>query len=76
MAEPGATSNNRLMFSTEEWGMVSKTQIERATVPGYTDGGLRSPRGVDTRHDERMPSKRRLDSPPWPYPATRCETPS
>ena len=33
MPEPAATSNQRFMFSTEEWGMVSKTQIERATVP-------------------------------------------
>ncbi len=33
MAEPVATSNQLLMFSTEEWGMVSKTQIERPTVP-------------------------------------------
>ena len=32
MPEPAPTSNNRHMFSTEEWGMVSKTQIERATV--------------------------------------------
>ena len=32
MPEPAPTSNNRLMFSTEEWGMVSKTQIEHATV--------------------------------------------
>ena len=34
MPEPAPTSNNRLMFSTEEWGMVSKTQIEHATVFG------------------------------------------
>ena len=34
MPEPAPTSNNRLMFSTEEWGMVSKTQIEHATVSG------------------------------------------
>ena len=32
MPEPAPTSNNRFMFSTEEWGMVSKTQIEHATV--------------------------------------------
>ena len=32
MPEPASTSNNRHMFSTEEWGMVSKTQIEHATV--------------------------------------------
>ena len=37
MAEPAPTSNNRLMFSTEEWGMVSKTQIQHATVPGETN---------------------------------------
>ncbi|CAI7998503.1 hypothetical protein GBAR_LOCUS2451 [Geodia barretti] len=37
MAEPAATSNQQLMFSTEEWGMVSKTQIERPTVPGDMD---------------------------------------
>ena len=37
MAEPAPTSNQRLMFSTEEWGMVSKTQIERATVANDTD---------------------------------------
>ena len=37
MAEPAPTSNQRLMFSTEEWGMVSKTRIERATVPDELD---------------------------------------
>lgn len=37
MAEPAPTSNQRLMFSTEEWGMVSKTQIEHATVNAGTD---------------------------------------
>ena len=37
MAEPAPTSNQRLMFSTEEWGMVSKTQIEHATVTAETD---------------------------------------
>ena len=37
MPEPAPTSNNRHMFSTEEWGMVSKTQIERATVSDDTD---------------------------------------
>ncbi len=37
MPEPAATSNNQFMFSTEEWGMVSKTQIERSTVPGDTN---------------------------------------
>ena len=34
MPEPAPTSNQRMMFSTEEWGMVSKTQIERSTVAG------------------------------------------
>lgn len=37
MPEPAPTSNQRLMFSTEEWGMVSKTQIEHATVAVDTD---------------------------------------
>ena len=37
MPEPAPTSNQRLMFSTEEWGMVSRTQIERATVAAETD---------------------------------------
>ena len=42
MPEPAATSNSRFMFSTEEWGMVSKTQIQRATVPDgmNEDGGV------------------------------------
>ncbi len=37
MPEPAATSNQQLMFSTEEWAMVSKTQIERSTIPGDMD---------------------------------------
>ena len=37
MPEPAPTSNQRLMFSTEEWGMVSRTQIERATISAETD---------------------------------------
>ena len=37
MPEPAPTSNNRHMFSTEEWGMVSQSQIEHATVPDDTD---------------------------------------
>ena len=37
MPEPAATSNNRLMFSTEDWGMVSKTQIERSSIPSDMD---------------------------------------
>ena len=37
MPEPAPTSNNRHMFSTEEWGMVSKTQIEHATVADGTN---------------------------------------
>ena len=37
MPEPAPTSNQRLMFSTEEWGMVSRTQIERGTVSAETD---------------------------------------
>lgn len=42
MAEPAATSNQRFMFSTEEWGMISKTQINRPTVPD----GMDEDRGV------------------------------
>lgn len=38
MPEPASTSNNRLMFSTEEWAMVSRSQIERSTVPEDMDG--------------------------------------
>ena len=37
MPEPAPTSNNRLMFSTEEWAMVSRSQIERSTVPDDMD---------------------------------------
>ena len=37
MPEPAPTSNNRLMFSTEEWAMVSRSQIERSTIPDGTD---------------------------------------
>ena len=37
MPEPAPTSNNRLMFSTEEWAMVSRSQIERSTVPEDMD---------------------------------------
>lgn len=37
MPEPAATSNQQFMFSTEEWGMVSNSQIERATVPEGMD---------------------------------------
>ena len=37
MPEPAPTSNNRFMFSTEEWAMVSRSQIERATVPDDMD---------------------------------------
>ena len=37
MPEPAPTSNQRHMFSTEEWGMVSKTQIEHATVSDGTN---------------------------------------
>ena len=40
MPEPAGTSNQQFMFSTEEWGMVSKSQIERATVPGDLDEEL------------------------------------
>ena len=37
MPEPAPTSDNRLMFSTEEWAMVSRSQIERSTVPEDMD---------------------------------------
>ena len=37
MPEPAPTSNNRLMFSTEEWAMVARSQIERSTVPEDMD---------------------------------------
>ena len=37
MPEPAASSDNQFMFSTEEWGMVSKTQIQRSTVSDETD---------------------------------------
>ena len=37
MPEPAATSNNRLMFSTEGWALVSRSQIERSTVPADMD---------------------------------------
>lgn len=37
MPEPAPTTNNRLMFSTEEWAMVSRSQIERATIPDDMD---------------------------------------
>lgn len=37
MPEPAATSNQQLMFSTEEWGMVSNTQILHSTVPEDLD---------------------------------------
>ncbi len=42
MPEPAPTSNNRHMFSTEEWGMVSKSQIEHSTVSDdmNEDGGV------------------------------------
>ena len=42
MPEPAASSDNQFMFSTEEWGMVSKTQIQRSTVPFdmNEDGGV------------------------------------
>ena len=40
MPEPAATSNQQFMFSTEEWGVVSKSQIERGTVPGDMDEEL------------------------------------
>lgn len=33
MPEPAPTSDNRFMFSTEEWAMVSRSQIERSTIP-------------------------------------------
>ena len=37
MPEPAPTSNNRLMFSTEEWAMVSRSQIEHSTIPESMD---------------------------------------
>ena len=37
MPEPAPTSNNRLMFSTEEWAMVARSQIERSTIPEDMD---------------------------------------
>ena len=37
MPEPAPTSNNQLMFSTEEWAMVSRSRIERSTVPEDMD---------------------------------------
>ena len=42
MPEPAASTDNRFMFSTEEWGMVSRTQIQRSTVPSdmNEDGGV------------------------------------
>ena len=37
MPEPAPTSNNRLMFSTEEWAMVARSQIDRSTIPEDMD---------------------------------------
>ena len=49
MPEPASTSNNRLMFSAEEWALVSRSQIERSTVPDDMDEGGWCAHRVDPR---------------------------